>query len=66
MLDLIRERALPSLVEMSRWHDLSHALPAFILVGRLAGLEEKQIQSAWVGPDREEVIKQALKHKQRS
>jgi hypothetical protein len=66
MLNLIRERALPSLVEMSRWHDLSHALPAFILVGRLAGLDEKQIQSVWVSTDHEDVIKQALKHKQGS
>jgi hypothetical protein len=63
MLQLIRERALPSVIEMARWHDLSHALPAFILVGRMAGLEEKQIQDAWVNTDHENVIKQALKKK---
>jgi hypothetical protein len=63
MLQLIRERALPSVIEMARWHDLSHALPAFILVGRMAGLEEKQIQDAWVNSDHENVIKQALKKK---
>ena len=65
-LQTIRERALASLVEMARWHDLSHALPAFILVGRLAGIPEKQIQDAWVNSDREEVIKQALRKKQSS
>ena len=63
-LQLIRERALPSVVDMARWHDLSHALPAFILVGRLAGLPEKQIQDAWINSDHETVIKQALKRKQ--
>ncbi len=62
-LQLIRDRALPSLVEMARWRDLSHALPAFILVGRLADLPEKQIQDDWVNSDHEEVIKLALKKK---
>ncbi len=36
-LELIRQRALHSVVEMAQWHDLSHALPAFILTGRLPG-----------------------------
>lgn len=59
-LALIRERALPSVLEMARWRDLSHALPAFILAGRLAGLDEKQIQEAWTSGDREPVLKKAL------
>jgi len=62
-LQLIRDRALGSLVEMARWRDLSHALPAFILVGRLADLPEKQIQDDWVNSDHEEMIKLALKKK---
>jgi hypothetical protein len=62
-MDLLRERALPAVIEMARWHDLNHALPAFILAGRLAGLDEKTIQAAWVGEDREPVLKQALKRK---
>ncbi len=59
-LALIRQRALPSVVEMARWHDLDHALPAFILAGRVAGFDEKQIQAAWVSEDREDVLKKAL------
>ena len=59
-LQLIRERALPSVIEMARWHDLEHALPAFILAGRLAGLDEQAIKTAWVGENRESVLKQAL------
>jgi hypothetical protein len=65
-LALIRDRALPSLIEMARWHDLAHALPAFILVGRLADLPEKQIQDDWVKSDHETVIKLALKKKRSS
>lgn len=63
MLGLIRERALPSVMEMARWHDLEHALPAFILAGRLAGLDDKAIQEAWVSGNRDPVLKKALKSK---
>ena len=28
-LELLRERALPSVIEMARWHDLQHALAGF-------------------------------------
>lgn len=59
-LALIRERALLSVVEMARWRDLQHALPAFILAGRLAGLDENEIQAAWLSGDRESVLDQAL------
>jgi hypothetical protein len=59
-LALIRERALASVIEMARWHDLQHALPAFILAGRLAGLSESEIQSAWLSGNRDPVLEQAL------
>jgi hypothetical protein len=61
----LRERALPALVEMSRWKTLAHALPAFVLVGRLAGFTEPQIQDAWTRGDREMVIAVALGKKKR-
>ena len=60
-LNLIRDRAVSSVVEMANWRDLASALPAFILTGRLAGLNEKEIQEAWVGGKRQEVIKQVAK-----
>jgi hypothetical protein len=44
---------------MARWRDLKHALPSFILAGRLAGMEEAQIKQAWLSEDRESVL-QAL------
>lgn len=59
-LALIRQRSLDSVIEMARWHDLHHALPAFILAGRLGGLSDKQIQDAWVGGNREPVLQKAL------
>ncbi|MBV9400042.1 MAG: hypothetical protein JO062_18840 [Bryobacterales bacterium] len=56
ILAQLRERALLSLVEMARWKTLPHALPAFILVGRIAGYSEDQIQDAWSRGEREKVI----------
>ncbi len=65
VLDLLRERALPSVLEMAKWHDLKTALPAFILAGRLAGLNEKEISEAWVSGDREGVLSAASSPKKR-
>lgn len=59
-LALLRQRALPSVIEMARWHDLEHALPGFILAGRLAGLSEQQIKEAWLSGDREKVLDEAM------
>jgi len=63
VLEQLRTRAMPSLVEMARWKTLEHALPAYILVGRVAGLSEAQIQAAWSRGDRESVIGAAAKKK---
>ena len=59
-LDQIRDRALDSVVEMAQWKNLRYALPAFMLVGRLAGLNEQEIQKAWTGGDRQAAIGIAL------
>jgi len=56
LLNQLRERALASLIEMSRWKTLAHALPALILVGRVGGMTDQQIQTAWTRGDRESVI----------
>ena len=65
-LALLKSRALPSVIEMARWHDLKHALPSFILAGRLAGLDDKKIKQAWVSEDREGVLKAALGDKKKA
>jgi hypothetical protein len=64
-LDLLRERALPSLIEMSRWKTLAHALPAFVLTGRVAGWTDQQIQDAWTSGDREPLIAAVTAKKKR-
>jgi len=61
VLDQLRTRALDALIDMARWKTLSHALPAFILLGRVAGMPEPEIQSAWTRGDRDVVIAAAKK-----
>lgn len=56
-LELLRERALDSLIEMARWRSLNHALPAFILLGRIAGLSEERIQALWTSGEREQLFR---------
>jgi hypothetical protein len=56
MLDELRERALPALTEMARWKTLAHALPAFLLVGRIQGIPEPRIYEAWNKGDRDAVL----------
>jgi hypothetical protein len=62
-LDLIRERALPAVLEMARWQTLDHALPAFILAGRIGGFDEKQIKDAWSREDRESILSELTEKK---
>jgi hypothetical protein len=56
VLDQIRQRALAPVMEMARWNSLTHALPAFVLAGRIAGLTEAAIQDAWGKGQRETVL----------
>lgn len=58
VLDYIRERALSSLVEMAQWKVLDHALPAFLLLGRIAGWPEEGIHQAWERGEREPLIRE--------
>jgi len=60
VLNLVRERGLTALAEMARWKTLRYALPPFLLVGRVAGLPDAQVQQAWERGDRESVISKAL------
>jgi hypothetical protein len=48
---------------MAKFQHLAHALPAFILVGRSAGLPEPEIQDLWSKGDHEKVIAAATKKK---
>jgi hypothetical protein len=58
-LDLVRERALGSLVEMAHWKTLRYALPPFLLLGRVAGISDAQTHQNWEKGDREAAIQKA-------
>lgn len=60
-LEQIRQRGLNSIIDMARWKTLTHALPAFILAGRVAGLPDKEIHEAWSRGDRESVLARLAK-----
>jgi hypothetical protein len=61
VLDRIRERALPALAEMARWKTPRYALPSYLLLGRVAGIADRDIQQAWREGKRETAIEKALK-----
>lgn len=61
LLAQLRDRALPSLVEMARWKERGHAVAGFFMLGRIAGLSEQQLIEAWEKNDRELVINAATK-----
>ncbi len=64
-LDHLRNRALRPLLEMGAWKHLPHALPACILLGRLAGMEEKEIQDIWSRGEREKLLKAFDRHERK-
>jgi hypothetical protein len=59
-LDLLRERAIPALAEMAQWNSLPYALPSFLLLGRVDGISEKQIQERWTRGDRAKMVLEVM------
>lgn len=59
-LDVTRERALPSVVEMARWKTPAYALPPFVLAGRLGGMSYVDTLQQWASGHREPVLSKAL------
>jgi len=62
-LDQIRQRGVESLAEMANWHIAAHAKPAFVLLGRIAGLRDDEIERQWASGERKKTIERALKVK---
>jgi hypothetical protein len=56
VLTHLREKGISSLTDMVKWKHLPHALPAFILLGRVAGLPEPEIQEMWKEGKRDELL----------
>jgi hypothetical protein len=59
LLAELRARSLPSLVEMARWKNPGHALPPFMILARIAGMNDGEAFSAWQAGERERVIERA-------
>ncbi len=55
----IRERGLPPLIQMAGWKSLTHALPAYMVLGRAVGFDEKKILELWALGRRSEVLGRA-------
>lgn len=55
----LRANALPALFDMARWRNPGHAAPACIILGRLGGMSDQEIQDAWVSGDRERFVRAA-------
>ena len=43
LLRKIKEQALPSIIEMAGWKDRGHAIFSFVILGRIAGVNEKSL-----------------------
>jgi len=61
VLSELRQKALPSLIEMARWKSSGHAYAPFTLLGRVVGLPEDEITAAWERGDRASFIEVAVK-----
>ncbi|HVW02402.1 MAG TPA: hypothetical protein VHB77_18755, partial [Planctomycetaceae bacterium] len=60
IVNRLRTRSVPTLVEMARWNSEGHALMPFLLLGRVAGMSDTEVLQAWSTGKREAVISRAL------
>jgi hypothetical protein len=56
VLGQLRSRALASLLEMARWRSLGHAHSALLLLGRIAGIEERRLTQLIAAGEVEQII----------
>ena len=56
LLKLLREKAVPSLVEMARWKNDGHAGTSFFILGRVGGLSDDEIGQSWMRGKHEDLI----------
>jgi hypothetical protein len=61
LLAALRDEALDSLVEMARWKSKGHAMAAFMILGRIAGISDAALHDRWSRDDRESVVAAAMK-----
>ena len=56
----LRSDAMQPLVDMARWKNEGHAMPALVVLGRIAHWADEDVEAAWRSGDREKVIAAAL------
>jgi len=61
LLAKMRKEALPSLMEMARWKDMGHAASSLLILGRIGGLSDEQMEKALETGDREAILEAAGK-----
>lgn len=62
----LAERGVLPLEEMAHWRNLEYVLPAYLLLGRMAGVGDPELEQTWANGDREnklQEIEQKLKAK---
>jgi uncharacterized membrane protein len=60
LLRMLRARALPELVEIARWKSKGHALPAALILGRIAGWKDEHTAEVWNEGGAEKIIAAAM------
>jgi hypothetical protein len=63
LLAKLQKDALTPLVEMARWKSAGHALPAFLILGRIAGYPDDAARDLWDRRNREVIIEAAIKRR---
>jgi hypothetical protein len=56
LLDKIKQKVLPSLIEMASWKNPGHSSTSYIILGRIAGIPDKDIFEALTGGDKEKLM----------
>ena len=61
LLSMLRQKAVPALTEMARWKSRGHALAPVIILGRVAGIPEKDLAAAAASGNHAAIVDAALK-----
>jgi hypothetical protein len=61
LLSMLRQKAVPALTEMARWKSRGHALAPVIILGRVAGIPEKELAAAAASGNHAAIVDSALK-----
>jgi hypothetical protein len=51
LLNELKQKCLPSIIEMAKWKDRAHAFFTFVILGRIAGIDDQQLNTSNNSPD---------------